>query len=292
MSAPTISIISSAARPENWQGLYENIGENDVSCEFIFVGPNAPKWELPDNFTYIKSNVKPAQCFEIAARHANGKLLLWIADDSLYVTKRPLDKLYDYYQQHDNENVIVSSNYDLPDGWNRFFLGDPDSPTLALSGLMSKKLWRHLGGIDSRFIALCWAEDISMSVRSIGGDIILSDVYMDEEVEKAGRPRSRGSTLLRDHKSTDRKLLEELWVTDTTTHFNRSLPVDPFSDVDILTRSQDPQGRWRYQSGLINRFMTSSAFYSMKTFRSGITGRMGRFKFKKTHVYVRRLFKR
>ena len=62
MKKPDISIIGTAARPENWLSLYRSLGSDDVSFEIVFVGPNEPDYELPSNFRFIKSNVKPMQC--------------------------------------------------------------------------------------------------------------------------------------------------------------------------------------------------------------------------------------
>ena len=120
MSSPKISLIASASRPENWSGLYESIGDNETSFELVFVGPNAPKEVLPDNFIYIKSNVKPAQCWEIAARHATGNLLMYVADDIVFITDHPIDKVYQLYTEkaRHNDKVMVSLNYNLPEGWN------------------------------------------------------------------------------------------------------------------------------------------------------------------------------
>lgn len=292
MTSPTISIISSAARPENWQGLYESIGENDVSCEYVFVGPNAPQWDLPDNFTYIKSNVKPAQCFEIAARRASGELLLWFTDDSLFITEHPLDKMYELYLEQNNHRVIVSSNYHLPEGWNRFFSGNFGTPSLALCGLISNLFWKEIGGIDSKFIALCWAEDMSMSAHALGGDVVMSDVYMDEEVEMPSKPRSRGSSLLRDHYSTDRALLDRLWSVEGKTHLNRTLPYESFKCEEILTVSQEPKGRWTGNNDLQHRFLTSRNYYATRRIVRVIRGRIHRFRFAKLPEYLGRIFKR
>ena len=212
-----------------------------------------------------------------------------MADDCLYITDKPLDKLYELYLQQHNPNVIISSNYALADGWDRFFTGDKNSPRLALCGLIPARLWSQLGGVDKKFIALCWAEDIAMNVLSIGGEVIMSDVFMDEEVEKDGKPRSRGSTLMGDHKSTDRALLESLWVSNGKPHFNRALPVEPFSDVDILVKSQDPQGRWRYESDLINRFMTTRMFFALKTWSRVLVGRIRRFRIRKIPYYLHKI---
>lgn len=291
MSSPKISLIASASRPENWSGLYESIGDNETSFELVFVGPNAPKEVLPDNFIYIKSNVKPAQCWEIAARHATGNLLMYVADDIVFITDHPIDKVYQLYTEkaRHNDKVMVSLNYNLPEGWNHFLVGDTSSPIVPLCGLLSARLWHEIGGIDKNFIALGWDLDLVMRVLSSGGEIALSDVYIDEEIEMPNRPRSRGSTLLRDHKSTDIVRLHELWTIDGRHHFNRALPVERLSDTDILTRSQHPQGRWKHESDLINKIITGRTYYLLKSWRSAASGRLHRFRFRKIPMYIRKL---
>jgi hypothetical protein len=290
MTTPKISLIASAARPENWMGLYESIGENDVEFEIVFVGPNAPKEILPDNFIYIKSNVKPAQCWEIAARHARGELIMYICDDMLFTSERPLDEVCRVYDVADDENAIVSLNFDLPDGWNRFISRDYDSPMVPSCGTISARLWNEIGGLDKNFIALGWDHDLIFRVLNRGGKVHLSDAYIGEEIELPGKPRSRGSTLLRDSKSTDIARVYDLWVTDGKVHFNRTQPFEPFSDTDILTNSQHPQGRWKHQSDLYNKIITGRTFYALKSLRFGISGRMRRFKFRYIPFYLRRIF--
>jgi hypothetical protein len=291
MTTPKISLIASASRPENWQELYETIGENDTAFELIFVGPNAPKGKLPDNFIFIKSNVKPAQCWEIAARRASGELLMYVADDIMFMTENPIDKVYQLYTEkaRENDKVIVSLNYRLPEGWNRLLIGDDSSPVVPLCGLLSSKLWHEIGGIDKNFIALGWDLDLVMRVLSLGGEVVLSDVYIDEEIEMPSKPRSRGSRLLRDHKSTDIVRLHELWLTDGKPHFNRALPAERLSDFEILTRSQPPEGRWKHESDLINKIITSRTYYVLKSFQSHVSGRLHRFRIRKIPTYVRKL---
>jgi len=197
--------------------------------------------------------------------------------------------MYELYQQQNNQKVIISSNYALPDGWDRFFIGDMDSPGLALCGLIQARLWSELGGIDRKFVALCWPEDIAMNVLSIGGEVIMSDVFMDEEVEKAGKPRSRGSTLFKDHYSTDRALLEQLWSIEGAVHFDRAQPVEPFSDDDIMEISQHPQGRWKNNSDMANRIITNRLYYRTKNTYRNIRGRAQRFRFANIPTYISRM---
>ena len=289
MTPPRISLIASATRPENWMGLYRSVGSNDVSFECVFAGPNEPGFPLPDNFVFIKTNVKPAQCWEIASRKARGDLLMPLADDLVFVTEHPLDKLYGTYEAHNDDRVMVSCKY-RPGGESRtridhrFFHGDSNSPLLPLAALMCSRLWREIGGIDRRFIAVCWDMDVSMRVLALGGRVVFSDVYVDEDTA-----RSRGSTLMTDHRATDLILVQRLWSIDGRVHFQRALPVEPFSDEGILLRSQGPQGRWRYESDLMNRIITGRTYYILRTWSVAIQGRLKRFKFRNIPTYFRRL---
>jgi len=154
---PGISIYGSAHRPQNWMDLYESIGDNDVSFEVVFVGPNEPDFELPSNFRFIRSYTKPTQCFEIASRNAAADLIMPIADDVEFRTKRPLDLLYTTYKSYSNDKLMISCRYmlngeDLSHSAHRFFVGDSSSPIMPLCGLMSKKLYRDIGGIDKKFL--------------------------------------------------------------------------------------------------------------------------------------------
>lgn len=291
MAKPTVSILASASRPENWMVLYDSIGENDVAFELIFVGPNPPKHDLPENFKYIRSNVKPAQCFEIASRNASGELLMIVPDDLRFISQHPIDKLYAAHTTSNNTSPIVSTEYNFADGWNRFYAGDSTTPIIPMYWMISAKLWRDLGGVDRRFIAVCWDMDMAMRVLAIGGEVVMADVFVSGEIEMPDKPRSRGSALYRDYKATDRVLLDQLWSTDGKVHFNRSLPVEPLSDQNIIKRSQEPYGRWRYNSGVYNRVITGRVFYWLLTQRSIVSGRIHRFRIRRIPTYVARLFR-
>lgn len=246
MKKPEISICGSAHRPQNWMDLYRSIGDNNINFEVIFVGPNNPEFELPSNFKFIKSDTKPTQCVEIASRNATADLIMQMADDTEFRTKAPLDRLYNTYKSYNNDKLILSCRYmlngeDISDSAHHFFGGDNSSPVTPLSGLMSRKLYRDIGGIDRNFIAVMYEIDISMRVLALGGEVILSDIYVDELRSK----KSAGSNLCGEFWSHDRKLLENLWSVDRKTHFNRTKPVEPFSDFRILEESQGPRGRWR-----------------------------------------------
>lgn len=291
MTIHGISVIATAARPENWESLYESIGTNDIPFEVVFVGPNAPKHPLPENFRFIKSNTKPAQAAEIACRNAIYPLVMIFADDVRFRTEQPLDKAYQTYVESGAGNTLVSCRYQA-DGEartqndHRFIVGDPTTPVLPLCTLMSTSLWRDIGGVDKNFIAVCWDLDIAMRVMAAGGKVVFSDVLIEEDSSW-----SRGSTLDRDYRSTDHVLRFQLWSTEGKVHFNRSQPVESFSDEDILTRSQGPMGRWHHNSDLMNGLITSRGYYALKTWNSSIRGRINRFKLRNVSRYIRRMVK-
>lgn len=241
-SSPAISIFASAHRPQNWLDLYHSIGENEVEFEIVFAGPSPPNFVLPHNFRFIKTHVKPVQCYEIAFRNTRGDLVMNIADDCLFVTERPLDNLYECYKGHNVDKLIVSCRYMLngEDQSHLFFIDDVSSPVLPVAGLMSGQLFRDLGGIDRNFIAVMWDIDVAMRVYSLGGTVCLSDVYLNED-----KKRAAGSLLCEEWWNHDRRLLLSLWTNNRKAHLNRAKPVVSFADYRIMEASQGPRGRWR-----------------------------------------------
>lgn len=243
---PIISLFGTAVRTDLWPRLYSSLATNTVPFELILVGDNRPNFELPENFRYIYSQVKPAQCAEIASRHALADLIMWMSDD--YVLSRgALDSVYALYKSLNNDKGLVSLRYACGGEdriWEQHFVWmDSSSPFIPMCPLMKKSLWRQLGGIDRRFIASCWDMDIDMRVYEAGGEAILSqDAYAEED--HFGPTIFHAQSLWREYGvSTDRPLLDSFWVKDGVVVKNRLSPVEPFTD-DILQFSQGNKGRW------------------------------------------------
>ncbi len=238
---PKISIIAPAHRTAIWMRVYNSIGHNDASFELIFVGPNEPEFKLPDNFRFIKSNVKPVQCVEIAARSAKADLIMNIADDMEFKTERPLDKLYNTYKSYNDDKLILSCLFNSPE-YHLYPKDGPSAAYMPVAGLISKKLYRDVGGADRNFIIVNWDLDIVMRIYALGGHTILSDIRIAEFTS--------GGTGWNIY---DTQLLKDLWlidVVDGKIHYNRTRPVEPFSDDKILYESQitdfyhGPKGKW------------------------------------------------
>jgi hypothetical protein len=245
---PIISLYGPAIRTQGWLQIYNILQDNEIPFEIVFVGPNEPDYILPDNFKYIKADVKPSQCMEIAARNSTGELLLNVVDDLEFVTTNALDKLYNTYISYNESNLIVSCRYmmdgiDISNECHRFHATDPTSPIMPVSGLISKKLYSELGGIDRNFLALFSDLDIALRLYSIGGKVVLSDVYVNEVVNSV--PYGTKSSLLDSEVGVhDRLILNRLWAIGNDNIFRRIRMFEPFSDENILIESQGPKGRW------------------------------------------------
>lgn len=281
---PKISLFSSAVRPELWMRFYESLSSNNISFEVIFVGNKPPQFKLPENCCFIYSEVKPAQCFEIGSRYAIGEYILPFADDCVF-SESALDNLYNEFVELNDDKIILSCRYIL-DGKDRtgdsayYWTDDKSSPVMPLSGLMKKKIWQQLGGVDSRFVALYWDLDIAMRLYEIGGKVIISDNAFIEEfqwnhfwerpprimenfsIKKKLHPFLRKEfskilsflrrtktkpRLVQEYGETiDRPFLDQCWaLNDKVLSKKRLKPFVPFDDKDILTISQGPRGKWK-----------------------------------------------
>ncbi|MDC3067735.1 hypothetical protein OA005_00565 [Paracoccaceae bacterium] len=264
---PTISVVSTAYRPQNWMNVYRSLNKNEiVDADFIFVGPNTPQFNLPQNFKFIRSKVKPAQCLEIAYRHSSSDYTLNIADDVVFKEDCPLDKLYNKYQSYKTDKIIVSPVYQMDDKLielEKLVLNqeDPSSPAMPVGSFMSRKLYNELGGIDKNFMAVMYDLDIALRVYSIGGRVVFSEevtAYEDRVVASAG------GSLCVDYASIDKNYLHSIWEKRADGTYKRKKKVESFSNKDITLYSQGPRGRWRGKNALLYEMVIDSPRFFSK----------------------------
>ena len=96
-----VSLVMSSIRPWLWKRLMTSLVENDINIEVIFVGDCLPTEDysfIGDNISYefIYSRVKPAQCYEIGFRAAQGEIVHWTADEAIY-SPHALDIQYNFH---------------------------------------------------------------------------------------------------------------------------------------------------------------------------------------------------
>lgn len=168
-----VSIVASTIRPDLWGGFASSLMANAVPYEIIFVGRNEQCLPVPPRVRFIKSNTKPAQCYEIGFRAASGTLLHWTADDAEYELHL-LDKVWDMYQRVNNRKLLIAirtveNGRDCTE-WHHLIGGRRDTPIMAPFGFMNREFFHELGGYDNRFVCGQSENDVVMRVYEAGGE--------------------------------------------------------------------------------------------------------------------------
>lgn len=270
MSNINFSLFASAVRTEAWYDLLDSLRSNTVSYEVVFAGPIEPAFTHPRLKHILTGDIKPAQCYEIARRACRGDLVMWIADDCEF-SERLLNKVYDYWLSLNNRKSIISirtneneSNNDLND--HRFFGWNVNTPQMAPLGVMNREYLNELGGLDRRYICGQYENDIVMRAYQDGASLHkFEDGYVKiDHLKKHGVDTKFWTAY-----QHDRTMLENSWVIggyqpppkreivlEGGKHVSR-MPLinrevrrlqfdgfEPYSDKDILTKSQSYKGIW------------------------------------------------
>jgi len=262
------SIVSPAIRTENWLKIYESVKSNNINFEMIFGGPREPNFQLPSNFKYINTNVKPAQCWEILYEKAQGEYIMNIGDDLIFRTKNPLDILDQEIAKYKNKKILIGLTYKFrgvdQTKQQTFKINDNKDETalLPMSPPLKKELWYKYGRFDSRFICTLMEADFFLRMINDGYKVINSSVLVTEDkILEDNRKMSR------DYMRIDRKLMLQLWtLKNNDKRFfskNRNEPIKNFKKETILIKSEKPTGRWSNNSKLYNFFITSKIFYNL-----------------------------
>jgi hypothetical protein len=261
------SLIASAVREYGYQDFYDSFSKDTkVKFEIIFVGDNPPKKEIPENFNYIETSVKPSQCLEIAARNACGKYLIPVCDD-YRVECGFLDRVYNWVSRVDDDKVFVGFrhkhvNREIQDIGLCLDLSIKNSPIIGQSGVYRKDLWHKLGGIDNRFIYYLCDFDVQMRFFEYGMNIFIAPdcILIEHDV----LPQCKDRTFLKNSEekfdkmsfydllekqslaspclgrgAKSRRLLRALWGMPDGRILNKRLsPVCSFEDKNILFETQ------------------------------------------------------
>lgn len=269
---PKISIIGPSHRTHLWRPFYESI-VTDIPFEVIFVSDIQPKPEhIPhklkvsygeeveidrdysayDNFKWILSPVKPAQCFEIAYRQSQGEFIIWTGDDFVY-SPFALDHMYAMYRSFHDHKVMISADV-YEDGheatksyhkvpWN-------EKIQLTTSALISKRTIQEVGGLgDINFVAGHFDVDLQMRIYANGGRMFVCPGAFAYEPHNAFHKQEANFAI--DWKE-EYAYFEHLWRDSTTPEGivtnNRKNSFIGYTDENILTISQGNVGKtnkWR-----------------------------------------------
>ena len=234
-----VSFFASAIRVDKWLEMYEGIkSRNTVNFEFVFAGPYQPTYTLPDNFKFFKTNVKPVQCFEIAARNSSGVALLQCTDDVIY-EDNAVDLMFEAYSK-DPKHVMATCDYwegdkDLSPYQN--LMGEPNPPgwpMLPVCGMYDHEMYTILGGADRRFAGVMWELDMYMRMWEHGVRTVRVNKKMIEPWEPDSPDR-----LCHKYFPNDRPIILGIWKKDSMGNITRTSPVLSFRDENILTQNQN-----------------------------------------------------
>jgi len=269
-----ISVIVSGNRYKKWSRLYSQLAQTEKSFEMVVVGNMLPEARMPANFHFIYSNVKPAQCVEIAFRYSVGDYVFFISDDAEF-DKFTLDKLYELEKLNDQQIIstrLTRKGVRFPLREYKYWPSVSSTPDMPVGIFCTKELWNKIGGIDNRFISSMWDLDFALRHYESGGRVIYAEDVNFEEADDSYDLLERLLIRLKIKKVKkglyasvgalhDRPVLERLWtassLSDEETYginheTNRVLlkkrldKVQKFVDRQILTVSQgELHARWQ-----------------------------------------------
>ena len=234
-----VGVYCSSIRPYFWDNLYKMLSNNDVDFNLCIAGPYSSEKPLPSNVKYIQTNVKPPQCWFIAAQNTAGDYVMSIEDDS---THSP-GSLDDLVKLVDGKMTLASPKYSriIDCGGSHYDFADKrvgkvkkqrkiitlDFP-LPVNAMMHRDTFNDIG-IDKNFIGVYWILDISFELVSRGGKIIISETSVISDFKTSGLCKSGG----------DYEYLTDMWFDGDEVRSKRKQPIDPlvYGD-DVLIVSQ------------------------------------------------------
>jgi len=244
MGKPKYSFIAASIRNHFYRDYYDSINvNNNIPFEVIFVGPNPPAEKMPDNFIHIKTDVKPGQCFEIAARAATGDYLIWAADDLRYCDGF-LNRLDDYNNRLDDDKIFITFRATLQgnyvDAGLVFDTQKPQSPMIGFGGLFRTDIFHELGGLDKRFFGSFADVDMQLRFMEQGRTIFFPpDCIFNELKPHKSEKRNKTLLLYRCNTNNARPMLNALWVRpDGDVSKTRLSEVEAYDDKDIMVKDQ------------------------------------------------------
>ena len=185
------SIIAPAIRENLYKRFYDSLAgsrgvrdRSQTSFEIIFVGFSPPKEQMSSNFGYIYTKVNAVQCWEIAAREAQGEYLILAVDDCLF-SRRFLDRIYYYLNRLYMENTLIGTRYQT----NGVFYDKiltysgriQNAPVLPSTCAFKREVWTELGGLDRRFPGAFCNADMILRFYERGYNLFIApDCWLNE----------------------------------------------------------------------------------------------------------------
>jgi len=200
VNRPVISIVGCANKVHYWGRFYESLTKNVTPWELVFVGDREPLFKLPENFRVFHSDACPMRNVEIAARLARGRFLLVVVDDAI-LNPMAVEWAYRWLQKLPRFSVVGFRYF--RDGVERndqltLVPNDPKSPLAIYTGIVAKKDWMDVGGVDRRYVGNHGVEDLFMRCVARGGHAFLSPESITNEIDQEPNPNRKSHLYLED----------------------------------------------------------------------------------------------
>lgn len=210
-----VVIVATAIRTRFWQEFYDNLTKNKSSFHLVFVGHTRPDFPLPENFTYIYSELKPAACVEIAYRYAheniNARFIMHTADDFIMYPYY-LDAMisgYDNLKKEYNDDLLMITQISIQvDGSYDFMALEQNGPVTGIGPFTTMENSKKIGTLDKRFSSVCWDMDRVYRFYSMGG--IMRPLQENQVPAVRERPDGQ-NTQWNTYSKSDFELFRSLW---------------------------------------------------------------------------------
>ena len=237
---PKFSFIAPAIRDYYYEDFYHNIKSfNSVSFEIIFVGDKKPLRQMPDNFHYIETSVKPSQCYEIAARRAKGEFLVMTGDDLRY-SKECFDNMIGSCEALDMDKTFIFFIHIKPGGKKEKIGGVKTSNGVwltASSHVMKRSIWLDLGGCDRKMGYGGACHDIQQRLYAMGHKSFVAKNCFSTEIENSILMGGSSMKRLMLRYYDDKEPLQ-CWTYYDDGREPERIPSEPYDDEDILIKDQ------------------------------------------------------
>lgn len=242
-----ITFICPSIRPKYWDYIQKSIHHNKIKYEILFIGPKKNLgYKQTDNCKFIKSYVKPSQCFQIGAASSKYDLICLLSDDIKFSKKNILNQIKKN-KKLIKKNILLSLKLKSYGVKTWVPSKEYNYMCLPVAPIIEKKLFFKVGGIDKGFLATFHDLDLYLRILSKGYKIKYLDIIIEERERNQIEP-----SLYHRNSSVDKKYFQKLWFKKGKFNLKRVQKVKKFKEKNLVNITQPPYGKWKNTRSFIN----------------------------------------